>query len=255
VVETPKANLSAGMQWLLGTYTSRFNRRHRLFGHLFSGRFKCLIVDGSGNGYLKSVCDYVHLNPIRACLISAEQPLEDYQWSSYPQYLETQPAPWLRTDRLLGEWGIAAHDAAGRQQFRASMEQRRELEVAKQNGDWARLRRGPENFRRKLLDMVDKNKGKQHYGEEMRESDEQKANRLLEQLLRETSLHTETLVQKPKGHPQKVLIASRLRNETTMTWQWITERLQMGHWRSAANAVRAATQRTPCDAQQTFSHL
>src|SRR5262245_7361325 len=35
VVETPKANLVAGMKWLLGTYTSRFNRRHKLFGHLF----------------------------------------------------------------------------------------------------------------------------------------------------------------------------------------------------------------------------
>ena len=38
VVETPKANLVAGMKWFLGTYTGRFNRRHRLFGHLFSGR-------------------------------------------------------------------------------------------------------------------------------------------------------------------------------------------------------------------------
>jgi REP element-mobilizing transposase RayT len=28
VVETPKGNLVAGMKWFLGTYTSRFNRRH-----------------------------------------------------------------------------------------------------------------------------------------------------------------------------------------------------------------------------------
>jgi len=38
VVETPKANLVDGMKLLFGTYTSRFNRRHKLFGHLFSGR-------------------------------------------------------------------------------------------------------------------------------------------------------------------------------------------------------------------------
>ncbi|HEY2952847.1 MAG TPA: transposase, partial [Verrucomicrobiae bacterium] len=57
VMETPKANLSLGMQWFLGTYTARFNRRHRSFGHLFSGRFKALIVDGSGSGYVKTVCD------------------------------------------------------------------------------------------------------------------------------------------------------------------------------------------------------
>jgi len=53
------------MKWLLGTYTCRFNRRHKLFGHLFSGRYKNLFVDGSGNGYLKTVCDYVHLNAAR----------------------------------------------------------------------------------------------------------------------------------------------------------------------------------------------
>ena len=38
VVETPQPNLVAGMKWLLGTYTSRFNRRHKLFDHLFSSR-------------------------------------------------------------------------------------------------------------------------------------------------------------------------------------------------------------------------
>ena len=34
VVETPDANLVAGMRWFLSTYTARFNRRHKLFGHL-----------------------------------------------------------------------------------------------------------------------------------------------------------------------------------------------------------------------------
>jgi len=38
VVETPQPNLVAGMKWLLGTYASRYNRRHGEFGHLFSGR-------------------------------------------------------------------------------------------------------------------------------------------------------------------------------------------------------------------------
>jgi REP element-mobilizing transposase RayT len=38
VVETPDANLVAGMRWFLSTYTARFNRRHKQFGHLFSGQ-------------------------------------------------------------------------------------------------------------------------------------------------------------------------------------------------------------------------
>jgi REP element-mobilizing transposase RayT len=75
VIETPRANLVAGMKWFLSTYTSRFNRRHKLFGHLFSGRYKSLIVEGSGDGYLRTVCDYVHLNPVRANLVRPQEPL------------------------------------------------------------------------------------------------------------------------------------------------------------------------------------
>jgi len=32
VVETPRANLVAGIKWLLGTYTMRYNRRQKVFG-------------------------------------------------------------------------------------------------------------------------------------------------------------------------------------------------------------------------------
>src|SRR5262249_6221493 len=53
VAETPQPNLVAGMKWFLGTYTSRFNRRHKLVGHLFSGRYKSLLVGGEG-GYLRT---------------------------------------------------------------------------------------------------------------------------------------------------------------------------------------------------------
>src|SRR5438132_13401549 len=72
VVETPQATLVAGMKWFLGTYTGRFNRRHKLFGHLRSGRYKAMIVDSATPGYLKTACDYVHLNPVRARLLRPE---------------------------------------------------------------------------------------------------------------------------------------------------------------------------------------
>jgi len=48
VLETPQAILVAGMQWFLSTYTSRFNRRHRRLGPLFSGRYKSLVLMGAG---------------------------------------------------------------------------------------------------------------------------------------------------------------------------------------------------------------
>src|SRR5258706_1740642 len=141
VVETPQPNLVAGMKWLLGTYTGRFNRRHKLFGHLFSGRYKALIVDGSGNGYLKTVCDYVHLNPARAKLLSAEQPLSEYRWSSWPEYLKRpgKRPEWLRVDRLLGEYRIPQDSAAGRRYLAHQVEARRSAE---ESGEFRAIRRG-----------------------------------------------------------------------------------------------------------------
>ena len=68
----------AGMKWLAGVYTKRFNIRHKLCGHLLAGRYKALVVDGSGNGYLRTVCDYVHLNPVRAGILKSEAPLESF---------------------------------------------------------------------------------------------------------------------------------------------------------------------------------
>src|SRR5580658_8120284 len=132
VVETPQANLVAGMKWLLGTYTGRFNRRHRLFGHLFSGRYKSLLVEGSGNGYLKTVCDYVHLNPVRAGLLQPGQSLRAFPWSSSLQYLRTpsQRPQWMRVDRLLGEMAIPADSPDGRKEFERRMEANRRQELA-----------------------------------------------------------------------------------------------------------------------------
>jgi WD40 repeat protein len=78
VIETLRANLVAGMHWLSGVYAKRFNIRHQLCGNVLAGRYKSLIVDGSGDGYLRTVCDYVHLNPVRAKLLEADQPLESF---------------------------------------------------------------------------------------------------------------------------------------------------------------------------------
>ena len=70
VLETPLPTLVVEMKWMLGTYTQRFNARHRMRGHLFAWRHKALAVDESDPFYLRTVCDYVHLNPVRARLLA-----------------------------------------------------------------------------------------------------------------------------------------------------------------------------------------
>jgi putative transposase len=244
VVETPGANLCAGMHWLLGTYTARFNRRHRMVGHLISGRYKSLLVDGSSPGYLKSVCDYVHLNPVRAKILREEQPLREYRWSSFPEYLKApgKRPPWLRVDRLLGEWGIQRDTVAGRRRFERGVEERKREEVEAENPQWKSLRRGwcwgGAAFREELLDLIGEAQAEHHNGEELLESAELEAERLIEEMVREAGWEKDQLGRRRKGDKQKVRIAAALRARTTMSWKWIAGKLHMGHWRSAANAVR-----------------
>jgi REP element-mobilizing transposase RayT len=231
VVETPQGNLVAGMKWFLGTYTSRFNRRHQLFGHLFSGRYKALIVDGSGNGYLKTVCDYVHLNPARAKLLKPEQPLSGYRWSSWPEYLKSPGKrwSWLRVDRLLGEYRIPQDSAAGRRVLEQAVEERRAAEA---NEDYKAIRRGwclgEATFRKELLGQMTERLGAEHFGEERLESDVEKAERILSEELKRRGWKETDLPKRAKGDPGKVKMAARLRGETLVTVKWIAERLGMG---------------------------
>src|SRR5438552_19078513 len=66
LLETPEANLVAGMQWLQGTYTQRCNARHQVRGHLFQGRYKAVPVEAGTDTYFQVVSTYIHLNPARA---------------------------------------------------------------------------------------------------------------------------------------------------------------------------------------------
>jgi putative transposase len=231
VLETPQPNLVAGMKWMLGTYTSRYNRRHREFGHLFSGRYKALVVDGSGNGYLKSACDYVHLNPVRAKILRPEQPLSEFPWSSYPAYLSapSRRPCWLRTDRLLGEWGIPKDSIAGRRVFSQRMEWRRGQDTAE---EFHRLERGwclgGEQFRQELLEQVSTLPGASHFGEAVQEAVEVRAEQLVLAGLKRLGWTEARLAVSRKGDPRKVELAHELRRKTTMPMAWVARRLCMG---------------------------
>jgi putative transposase len=240
VIETPQANLVAGMRWFLGTYTGRFNRRHKLVGHLFSGRYRALLVDAESPGYLRTVCEYAHLNPVRAKLLSPEQPLRDYVWSSYPEYLKAPGRrwPWLRVERLLGEMRLPRDSAACRREFERQTEARRRESDGR---EWRAIRRGwffgTQELKEELLARASERVGPQHYGAERQESGEAKAERLVREELAKQGWLEADLGRRRKGDPGKVRIARRLRAETTMTLAWIARRLQMGVWTHVSNLL------------------
>ena len=78
-----------------------------------------------------------------------------------------------------------------------------------------------------------------HGGAEKRESAEARAEKVLRAELKRRGWKVQELKTRPKGDREKARIALRLRAETTMTWEWIAERVAMGARGYAANRVRA----------------
>lgn len=92
--------LSRGMHNLSFRYTRWINWREKRTGHLFQGRYKAVLIDG--DSYLLELIRYIHLNPVRACMVNDH---EEYPWSSHRAYLGKEFLPWLTTEWMLGRFG------------------------------------------------------------------------------------------------------------------------------------------------------
>ena len=100
VVETPEANLAAGMRQFNGVYTQHVNRAHGRVGHVFQGRYKAILVER--DSYLLELARYVVLNPVRAGMVRGPR---QWRWSSYRAMTGAEPAPdWLVTEWILGQF-------------------------------------------------------------------------------------------------------------------------------------------------------
>ncbi len=141
LLRTPKPNLVAGMSWFQGTYTQRYNARHRVWGHLFGGRYKAIPVQPQENGrgdYLKTLMDYIHLNPVRAKMVDSEHGLGllEYRWSSLAQgygLLPKKRSKWLKVEEGLRIFDLP-DTAAGRRRFIQRLEERARKEKQKECG-------------------------------------------------------------------------------------------------------------------------
>ena len=125
--------------------------------------------------------------------------------------------------------GIPKDSPAGRREFERVMEQRRRAADA---SEYTQIRRGwfvgDDGFREELLEKVAGKRGANHYGPEIRESEEAKAERLIKEELKARKRVEKDLKELGKCDPEKVAMAARLRQETTMTIGWIADRLSVG---------------------------
>ena len=97
LIQTPNANLGAGMHLLHSPYAQIFNRSHGKVGHVFQGRYGAIRV--MTDAYFATVVRYIALNPVSAGLVRS--PL-DWPWSSHRAILgRDDPPPWLAVPRVL----------------------------------------------------------------------------------------------------------------------------------------------------------
>ena len=242
MLETPQANLVAGMKWLQNTYTIRFNRRHRLSGHLFQGRYKAVLVDPEERSYFLLLADYIHLNAARAKLLKSEESILKYPWSSLTHYVapRRRRPVWMEVDAVLGEDGLS-DCASGRRRFLERMEVRKNEDLesdAKESGESLKLFRrgwvvGGEAFRDRIADRMEellaKNAGGQiKRSERHRDHGLKLAERLLACGLDYFKLTPADLRSLPKGDARKRIIGHLISRNTTAGLAWIGQRLQMG---------------------------
>jgi putative transposase len=268
LVKTPRANLVSGMQWLQTAYTVWFNRRHSLSGHLFGGRYKAVLIDEGEPqsnmlyGYLGTVLDYLHLNPVRAGIVGgrSSKSLLDYRWSSLTGAYLCSPRKrpkWVDVETAFPLFGLK-DSAAGRRRFLERLELTVEEESARRCGArtpegqslQSTLTRGwyfgSQAFRARLLALLARtdadlrpNQG-QHYEAAVliRDAAEQKAERIFIRELCAADLTEKGLRERPRSEPLKWKIARTMRTETTVSLGWIAHRLDLGSASNVCHKIR-----------------
>ena len=108
LVRSRHGNLSRAMRHLNACYTQHVNAMRGWDGPVFRGRFHSELVRNEAS--LPFVLAYIHLNPLRAGLVTR---LDSDCWTSHRAYLGRDPAPeWLTRAHFLGLLGTSkgVHD-------------------------------------------------------------------------------------------------------------------------------------------------
>lgn len=83
LLSNQEENLYDAMRDLFSRYAMWFNKKYERKGHLFGGPYRQAVC--LDDGYLVTASVYIHLNPVKAGLVSFA---EEYRWSSVRLYCE-----------------------------------------------------------------------------------------------------------------------------------------------------------------------
>ena len=256
-LQTPEPNLVAGMAWLQNTLTRRYNVRHRKWGRLFGDRYKAVVVEGADRYHYQTLMDYLHLNPVRARIIrpKAGQSVLDYPWSSLAggyALPQKKRAKWLDVESGLKAFNLP-DTTTGRRRMVERLDRRAVSEEIKNCGvppqtaevdaRSSHLRRGwywgthafGEAMRKLAGALVSQRapKSRSYRGNpHVAGHGEKQAEGWLKEGLKAGGLKASELRTLKGSDPRKLLLADLLWRRTTVSQEWLAEKLAM---KSAAN--------------------
>jgi putative transposase len=100
---TGQQPLARSMRSLLTGYAGAFNRRHHRSGHVCQNRYKSIVCDAEV--YLLEWVRYLHLNPLRAGMVSDLKELAQYAYSGHGALVGTHGYAWQDTEAVLSQFG------------------------------------------------------------------------------------------------------------------------------------------------------
>ena len=104
-----EAGISRVMRRLLTGYAVTFNRKYNRHGQLFQNRYKSIICQE--DAYLMELVRYIHLNPLRAKLISGISELNCYPYCGHSALTGKSPQEWQDTRYILGNFAKSVKKA------------------------------------------------------------------------------------------------------------------------------------------------
>jgi len=99
LVKPERASLASFMRRLLTSYAVYFNKRYKRSGHLFQNRYTSFTVQHGA--YFLELVRYIHLNPVRAGIVSNVGSLSLWPYSGYGALMGKFSYPWLEIDEVL----------------------------------------------------------------------------------------------------------------------------------------------------------
>ena len=106
-----KRGISEVMRKVLTWYAQYYNRRHNRTGHLFENRYKSILCDEER--YLLALVRYIHLNPVRAKIVSSLEELDNYPWSGHRVIVGKEKNKWMDTWHVLAQFGLSRSQVIG----------------------------------------------------------------------------------------------------------------------------------------------